>query len=151
MCTPHMTSSTSFPHQKLVVGIPISKELKQEYGEEGCGQYPKSYSFPQRLLTSFTQSIHSYCLFSGRDTISAQAALMYDAVSVLVEAFNRMQRKKPENFKSLLRRGQSFSNGSRALDCNANSGWVIPWEHGEKISNLLRKVRLIGVESVFEK
>lgn len=78
---------------------------------------------------------------AGKDTISAQAALMYDAVFVIVEAFNKLLRKKPDVFRGALRRGQAFSNGSRALDCNASRGWVTPWEHGDKISRLLRKVR----------
>lgn len=71
---------------------------------------------------------------AGRESISAQAALMYDAVFVLVEAFNKLLRKKPD------RRGQIVNNGSKGLDCNASSGWVTPWEHGDKISRFLRKV-----------
>lgn len=63
---------------------------------------------------------------------------MYDAVFVLVEAFNRLLRKKPE-VRNSLKRGSLFNNGSR-LDCYTNSTWVTPWEHGEKISRLLRKV-----------
>ncbi|KAK4877739.1 hypothetical protein RN001_010245 [Aquatica leii] len=76
---------------------------------------------------------------AGRESISAQAALMYDAVFVLVEAFNKLLRKKPD------RRGQIVNNGSKGLDCNASSGWVTPWEHGDKISRFLRKVELEGL------
>ncbi|KAF7283419.1 hypothetical protein GWI33_000622 [Rhynchophorus ferrugineus] len=82
---------------------------------------------------------------AGRDTISAQAALMYDAVFVLVEAFNKILRKKPDNFKNInLRpgRGQFYNNGSKILDCNASGGRVNPWEHGDKISRYLRKVNI---------
>lgn len=77
---------------------------------------------------------------SGRESISAQAALMYDAVFVLVEAFNKLLRKKQDIFRNNMRRGQIFNNGSKGLDCNASGGWVIPWEHGDKISRYLRKV-----------
>lgn len=82
---------------------------------------------------------------AGRETISAQAALMYDAVFVLVEAFNKILRKKPDNFKNIrIGRGQLFyNNGSKILDCNPNGGWVTPWEHGDKISRYLRKVRAL--------
>ncbi|XP_046391302.1 glutamate receptor 1-like isoform X3 [Ischnura elegans] len=80
-----------------------------------------------------------------RDTISAQAALMYDAVFVLVEAFHKLLRKKPDLFRGNFRRGQIFNNGSRGLDCNISRGWVTPWEHGEKISKFLRKVELEGL------
>ncbi|XP_058975571.1 glutamate receptor 1 [Musca domestica] len=44
---------------------------------------------------------------AGRDSISAQAALMYDAVFVLVEAFNKILRKKPDQFRNNIRRGQT--------------------------------------------
>lgn len=80
---------------------------------------------------------------AGRESISAQAALMYDAVFVLVEAFNKLLRKKPDVFRNNLRRGQIFNNGSKGLDCNASGGWVTPWEHGDKISRFLRKVYMV--------
>ncbi|KAL9901601.1 glutamate receptor 1 isoform X2 [Glossina fuscipes] len=44
---------------------------------------------------------------AGRESISAQAALMYDAVFVLVEAFNKILRKKPDQFRNNIRRGQT--------------------------------------------
>lgn len=82
---------------------------------------------------------------------------MYDAVFVLVEAFNKLLRKKPDQFRTytMRRMGQlpappttniSTANGSanvnanRVLDCNTSKGWVNPWEHGDKISRYLRKV-----------
>lgn len=88
----------------------------------------------------------------------AQAALMYDAVFVLVEAFNKLLRKKPDQFRSYTTRRSSshlnYSNSSygalmtslsnnnnRILDCNTAKGWVNPWEHGDKISRYLRKVK----------
>ncbi|XP_077301920.1 glutamate receptor 1-like [Arctopsyche grandis] len=81
---------------------------------------------------------------AGRDSISAQAALMYDAVFVLIEAFNRLMRKKQESMRTNSRRAQIFSNTSRSLDCTSK-GWVTPWEHGDKISRLLRKVEIEGL------
>jgi hypothetical protein len=65
---------------------------------------------------------------------------MYDAVFVLVEAFNKILRKKPDTFRPNFRRGQIFNNGSRGIDCNTSQGWGTPWEHGDKISRYLRKV-----------
>ncbi|XP_017787276.1 PREDICTED: glutamate receptor 1-like isoform X2 [Nicrophorus vespilloides] len=82
---------------------------------------------------------------AGKESVSAQAALMYDAVFVLVEAFNKLLRKKPDVFRNNMRRGQIFNNGSKGLDCNASGGWVSPWEHGDKISRFLRKVELEGI------
>lgn len=87
---------------------------------------------------------------------------MYDAVFVLVEAFNKILRKKPDQFRSnIQRRGQpgvigfnstTTSNGSnggstRTLDCNTSKGWVNPWEHGDKISRYLRKVILSKINN----
>lgn len=71
---------------------------------------------------------------------------MHDAVYVLVEAFNKLLRKKPDMFRGgkKTNNGQQLTmlnNGSR-IDCNVNKGWVTPWEHGDKISRFLRKVRL---------
>ncbi|XP_059614013.1 glutamate receptor 1-like [Phlebotomus argentipes] len=98
---------------------------------------------------------------AGKESISAQAALMYDAVFVLVEAFNKLLQKKPDQFRSYTtRRSQPFntsyaaamaSGGSagaannRGLDCNTAKGWVTPWEHGDKISRYLRKVEIEGL------
>lgn len=85
---------------------------------------------------------------------------MYDAVFVLVEAFNKLLRKKPDQFRSytMRRMGQmppapvtntthpnnannANAQTNRVLDCNTSKGWVNPWEHGDKISRYLRKVR----------
>lgn len=77
----------------------------------------------------------------------AQAALMYDAVFVLVEAFNKLLRKKPDQFRSYTMRNRmgqilapvtnissintTASNGNantnRVLDCNTSKGWVNAW------------------------
>lgn len=69
---------------------------------------------------------------------------MYDAVFVLVEALNKFTRKKPDR-SNQRRTGVPVPstplNATRPLDCNPNQGWVTPWEHGDKISKLLRKVR----------
>ena len=73
----------------------------------------------------------------------AQAALMYDAVFVLVEAFNKLLRKKPDLFRTNFRRGQLFNNVTRGVECNSPKGWPSPWEHGDKISRFLRKVRIL--------
>lgn len=80
--------------------------------------------------------------------MQAHAALMHDGVYVLVEAFNKLFRKKPDIFRSGKKNsngqpsnGVGLNNGSH-VDCYVNKGWVTPWEHGDKISRVLRKVRL---------
>ncbi|KAI4499670.1 hypothetical protein M0802_005240, partial [Mischocyttarus mexicanus] len=76
----------------------------------------------------------------------AQAALMYDAVFVLVEAFNKFLRKKPDR-NNVRRTGNSSqpTNGTRSLDCNNSRDLVTPWENGDKISRFLRKVEIEGL------
>ncbi|XP_019882341.1 glutamate receptor 1 isoform X1 [Camponotus floridanus] len=85
---------------------------------------------------------------AGRESISAQAALMYDAVFVLVEAFNKFLRKRTDK-NNTRRIGTPSSNqpinGTKTLDCYNNRGWVTPWEHGDKISKFLRKVEIEGL------
>nr|QNL15099.1 ionotropic receptor 2 [Aulacocentrum confusum] len=85
---------------------------------------------------------------AGRDSISAQAALMYDAVAVLVEAFNKFVKKKIDRTNPKRPGTPSSSqpaNVSDPLDCNTSKGWVTPWEHGDKISKFLRKTEIEGL------
>lgn len=69
---------------------------------------------------------------------------MHDAVYVLVETFNKL-RKKPDIFRSGKKTGSGQQsvplNNGTCTDYNVNEGWVTPWEHGDKIPLLLRKVR----------
>ncbi|XP_014208745.1 glutamate receptor 1 [Copidosoma floridanum] len=84
---------------------------------------------------------------AGRDSISAQAALMYDAVFVLFEGFNKFVGKKTS--KNNPRRTGSMSIGGQpsnlTLDCNSKNGVVSHFEHGEKIVKQLRKVDIVGL------
>ncbi|KAG5677407.1 hypothetical protein PVAND_007167 [Polypedilum vanderplanki] len=85
---------------------------------------------------------------AGKEQISAQGALMYDSVFVLVEAFNRIIRKKPDQFRTYTMRrqnGQANSTAAKFLDCNTSKGWVTQWEHGERIAKNLRKVEIEGL------
>lgn len=92
--------------------------------------------------------------------LQAQAALMYDAVFVLVEALNNVLKKKPDQFRAYTaRRGiqqtiatNTVNSGGhgRALDCNMTMGWINHWEHGDKISRLLRKVIFLCLFSILQ-
>ena len=78
---------------------------------------------------------------AGQSSISAQAALMYDAVLVLIEVFNKLLRKKSDVFKNNKKNVSGSSSSSVGnLDCNTEKEWVNPWEHGDKIIKLMRKV-----------
>ncbi|XP_049961019.1 glutamate receptor 1-like [Schistocerca serialis cubense] len=119
-----------------------------EYGAiniSGFRIVDSSRSFVRNFLEGWRRLEPDTTPGAGRDSISAPAALMYDAVLVLVEAMNRLLRKKPDVFRGSLRRGQLPGNATRALECSASKGWVTPWEHGDKISRFLRKVELEGL------
>lgn len=64
---------------------------------------------------------------------------MYDAIQVLTDAFLRLQRKKPEIIRSSMRRIVNL-NHTKVLDCNLEKQ-ISPFEHGEKISRMIKKVR----------
>lgn len=73
---------------------------------------------------------------------------MYDAVFVLVEAFNRIIRKKPDQFRTYTMRRQANGQANittKFLECNTSKGWVTQWEHGERIAKNLRKVEIEGL------
>jgi glutamate receptor, ionotropic, invertebrate len=73
---------------------------------------------------------------------------MYDAVFVIAEAFNKVLRKKPDQFRNYAiarRTATNSGNVTKSLDCNTAKGWVQPWEHGDKISRYLRKVEHEGL------
>jgi glutamate receptor, ionotropic, invertebrate len=73
---------------------------------------------------------------------------MYDSVFVLFEAFNRIIRKKPDQFRpyTMRRLGTAPNNSSmKFLECSTSKGWVQPWEHGERIAKNLRKVEIEGL------
>lgn len=74
----------------------------------------------------------------------AQAALMYDAVQVLVDAILRLLRKKPDILRGTMRRSSNM-NSSRIIDCNPK-GKITPYEHGDKISRMIKKV---GISQIF--
>ncbi|XP_050422335.1 glutamate receptor 1-like [Adelges cooleyi] len=106
----------------------------------------------KHFLSEWKKLDPSASLGAGKDTISAHAALMHDAVLVLVETFNKLLWKKPDTFKSTTKRtlvnGNSSSISSSQIsgpDCNAGHGWVNGWEHGDKISRYLRKVAIEGL------
>ncbi|XP_013149622.1 PREDICTED: glutamate receptor 1-like [Papilio polytes] len=80
-----------------------------------------------------------------KGTISAQTALMYDGVQVLMDALGRLMRKKPDAFRTALRRAAAQANLTKVIDCNPSKSWVIPFEHGDKITRLIKKTDIEGL------
>lgn len=92
----------------------------------------------------------------------ANAALMFDSMAVLTEAFSKMLRKKPDLFRGTNSGnnggvgmgsnsnygGSTFGfggmNGSREIHCGTGPDFmdpIVPFELGEKIAKYIRKVR----------
>jgi hypothetical protein len=124
------------------------------------GEFKKRYtlSHPLSLLINAYIFIFMLNFFSCSPFIchlQAQGALMYDSVFVLVEAFNRIIRKKPDQFRAYTMRRQTGQTnvtataaaaGAKFVDCNTSKGgWVTQWEHGERIAKNLRKVEIEGL------
>lgn len=98
-------------------------------------------SWSQHILKKRIKFTHNIFSFFPYSYSQAQAALMYDAVFVLVEAFNKLLKKKPDQFRSYTMRrsssqhtytnssyGNLIANGQtmRVLDCNIAKGWINP-------------------------
>lgn len=73
---------------------------------------------------------------------------MYDGVQVLVDALGRLWRKKPDAFRNALRRAAGLANSTKVIDCNPGKSWVVPFEHGDKISRLIKKVQQLIFRNV---
>lgn len=65
--------------------------------------------------------------------------MVYDAVTLVADTFNRMLKKKPDTFRTYMQRGKGdgLANASRALNCSRNN----VWEQGDRIAKFARKVR----------
>ncbi|GBN11496.1 Glutamate receptor 1 [Araneus ventricosus] len=77
---------------------------------------------------------------AGTQYISAESALMYDVAKVILDAYSRLLRRNPDIFRNNFRRGEVYNNGTRGIDCRRAP--VLPWEHGERITRIFKKVRL---------
>ncbi|XP_028032174.1 glutamate receptor 1-like [Bombyx mandarina] len=96
-----------------------------------------------RVLDFSRKVVRDFIDVWKKDSISAQAALMYDAVQVLVDAIVRLLRKKPDILRGTIRRNANV-NTSRIIDCNPK-GKITPYEHGDKISRMIKKTELDGL------
>ncbi|XP_064636089.1 glutamate receptor-like isoform X2 [Lineus longissimus] len=80
---------------------------------------------------------------AGKETISYEAALTYDAVHVIGGALDDMRGENREVFRYTFRHKQVYNNGSRGIQCSSDP--VVPWKHGEGITNALQRVRYNGL------
>ncbi|CAH0577972.1 unnamed protein product [Chrysodeixis includens] len=96
-----------------------------------------------RVLDWSRKVVRDFVDIWKRDSISAQSALMYDAVQVLIDAILRLLRKKPDILRQTIRRNAN-PNNTRIMDCNPK-GKLTPYEHGDKISRMIKKTEIDGL------
>ncbi|XP_074604741.1 glutamate receptor 1-like isoform X2 [Brevipalpus obovatus] len=72
-----------------------------------------------------------------------EEALIIDGVSVILDTFSRLLRKRPDIFRNNFRRGEVYNNGSRGIDCKRHP--PISFEHGKEIYRYMQKTRIIGL------
>ncbi|OQR74797.1 glutamate receptor 1-like [Tropilaelaps mercedesae] len=75
---------------------------------------------------------------AGTDYLRADVALLHDTALVILDAFSRLLKNKPDIFRNNTRRGEIYNRGQRGVDCQGNP--TVPWEHGEVIVDYLRSI-----------
>jgi glutamate receptor 3 len=68
---------------------------------------------------------------------------MFDGTKVILDAYNRLLKKKVDMFRNNFRRGEFYNNGSKGIDCRKLA--INAWEHGDRISKFIRKVSIIQI------
>ncbi|XP_022694359.1 glutamate receptor 1-like [Varroa jacobsoni] len=80
---------------------------------------------------------------AGTDYLRADVALLHDTALVILDAFSRLLKNKPDIFRNNTRRGEIYNRGQRGVDCQGNP--TVPWEHGEVIVDYLRSTNIVGL------
>ncbi|XP_023240140.1 glutamate receptor 1-like isoform X1 [Centruroides sculpturatus] len=80
---------------------------------------------------------------AGTKYISADVALMYDSTKVILDAYNRLLKRKPDIFRNNFRRGEVYNNGTKGIDCRRLP--VLAWEHGEKLARYMKRTDIKGL------
>lgn len=80
---------------------------------------------------------------AGTSHLSADSALMYDGAKVILDAYNRLIKKKPDVFRNNFRRGEVYNNGTKGIDCRRVP--VVGFEHGQKIAAYMKKTEIAGL------
>ncbi|XP_045509956.1 glutamate receptor 1-like [Colias croceus] len=76
--------------------------------------------------------------------MSAQAAMMFDSVNLVIEAILRLLRKKPEFLRAAARRSVP-PNSTKVSDCNIEEKGITPFEYGERLAKMIRKTEIDGL------
>nr|XP_034839667.1 glutamate receptor 1-like [Maniola hyperantus] len=92
------------------------------------------------ILDHSRKTVQKFVEAWHHDSISAQAALMYDAVQVLIDSSLRMLMRKP-NF---MRGARHRSANSSKIDCYPKNE-LVPFEYGERMSRIIKRTVMEGI------
>nr|QZH55032.1 ionotropic glutamate receptor 11 [Achelura yunnanensis] len=97
-----------------------------------------------RLLDMSKTIVQNFIGLWKSNSVSAKSVLMYDAVHLVIDAIFRIFRKKPDVFRSVLRRNSNL-NSSKMIDCDPSGQGMSPYDHGDKISRMIKKTEIEGL------
>ncbi|XP_041986304.1 glutamate receptor 1-like [Aricia agestis] len=97
-----------------------------------------------RVLDYSRKVVKDFIDMWRREGISAQAALMYDTVQVLIDSILRLFRKKPDLLRVIARRN-SLLNTTKTVDCNPQNRDLLPFDLGEKLSRTIKRTEIDGL------
>ncbi|XP_045784619.1 glutamate receptor 1-like [Maniola jurtina] len=109
--------------------------------EKGVGEFGAINVTGFSILDHSRKIVQNFIEAWHHDSISAQAALMYDAVQVLIDSILRMLWRKPDFLRGARRRS---ANNSKVIDCNPKNA-LIPYEYGEKMSKIIKRTEMEGI------
>ncbi|XP_068232911.1 glutamate receptor 1-like [Palaemon carinicauda] len=99
-----------------------------------------SRAYVKSFLNKWSQLDPNIVNGAGKNYISAQSALIYDAVRVVTEALSKLQRKMNDGFNE-----SPGLTPPQKMSCDPNLNDQPIWEHGEKITRFMRKVVVEGL------
>ncbi|CAK1588596.1 unnamed protein product [Parnassius mnemosyne] len=102
-----------------------------------------------RMLDFSRKIVRDFIEVWRKDSISAKAALMYDAVQVIVDATLRLVRKKPDILRNSIRRKAYLLTNNKTFDCNPSQKYLA-YEIGDRIIRMIKKTELEGLTGVLK-
>ncbi|XP_068233552.1 glutamate receptor 1-like [Palaemon carinicauda] len=130
----------------LLSGLVMDERWEEEAKEFGAVNITgfrivdMSSKYVKSFISSWSSLNSEVYTGAGTKYISAQSALIYDAVRTVGETLSRLQRKKAETLEANV----DQKTPSR-ISCDSNLAEQSVWEYGEKITRILRKIEIEGL------
>ncbi|XP_066945565.1 glutamate receptor 1-like isoform X2 [Macrobrachium rosenbergii] len=130
----------------LLSGLVMDERWEEEVKEFGAVNITgfrivdTSRAYVKSFLSKWSQLDPNIIHGAGKNYISAQSALIYDAVRVVTEALSKLLRKMNDGFHE-----SPGLTPPQKMSCDPNLSDQPIWEHGEKITRFMRKVVVEGL------